>query len=183
MQMRLFVLNKNNKFISAWTYSAYYHINFLSSHPPGIYLPTLPPQKKRIQEGLVPEGFMMPLVSKAHVDRSDPWTKVSWRLFVVTLGKSWSKSDFLFFWGALQEIKKTFDGLSMMYPWFWGWFPSFEIPGCCFLWCWNLEHPIQAAEIQHVDSRCANFKIKSGHILGGGSSSPSLMRWVSNNNY
>lgn len=86
------------------TYSISYHINHLSLRPPGIYLPTLPPKKKLIQEGLVPEGFMMPLVSKAHVDRSDPWTAdvetvwmtlfmescntVCWRLFVVTLGKN-----------------------------------------------------------------------------------------------
>ena len=45
------------------------------------HLPQTPPRKKQEgsvnslprQEGLVPEGFMMPLVSKAHVDRSDPW--------------------------------------------------------------------------------------------------------------
>lgn len=91
-------------YIFTLTYSISYHINLrLSLHTPGIYLPTLPP-KQKIQEGLVPEGFMMPLVSKAHVDRSDPWTAdvetvwmtvfmescntVRWRLFVGTLGKS-----------------------------------------------------------------------------------------------
>jgi len=142
---------------------------------------------------------MMPLVSKAHVDRSDPWTAdvetvwmtvfmesrntVCWRLFVETFGKSWSKSDLLFsghFKSLLQNISWwIFNDLPMI---FWGWFPSFEIPGCCFLWCWNLEHPIQAAEIQHVDSRCANFKIKSPYIFWGGSLSLSLRRWVNNNN-
>lgn len=125
----MFFLNNKDKSISTWTYSAYYHINFLSSHPPGIYLPTFPPQKK-IQEGLVPEGFMMPLVSKAHVDRSDPWTvfmvgdvrKLVGGCLLYLLGKSWSKSDLFVVFGHFKKSKKHLMDFQWFTHDFLGWF-------------------------------------------------------------
>jgi len=123
-----FWITKINLYLHEHTVHIIISIFYHRTHLEFTYQPS-PPQKK-IQEGLVPEGFMMPLVSKAHVDRSDPWTvfmvgdvrKLVGGCLLYLLGKSWSKSDLFVVFGHFKKSKKHLMDFQWFTHDFLGWF-------------------------------------------------------------